>query len=56
QGEKPEKDLGSLACIKPDEKKLDDIHVVQDFPKVFPDDLLGLPHVREVEFSIDLIP
>ncbi|GJX72966.1 hypothetical protein Tco_0311561 [Tanacetum coccineum] len=28
QGEKPEKDLGSLACIKADKKKLDDIHVV----------------------------
>ncbi|GJZ34361.1 putative reverse transcriptase domain-containing protein [Tanacetum coccineum] len=26
QGEKPEKDLGSLACIKADKKKLDDIH------------------------------
>ncbi|GKG38106.1 hypothetical protein Tco_0457329, partial [Tanacetum coccineum] len=24
QGEKPEKDLGSLACIKADKKKLDD--------------------------------
>ncbi|GJV86054.1 putative reverse transcriptase domain-containing protein, partial [Tanacetum coccineum] len=56
QGEKPEKDLGSLACIKADEKKLDDIRVVRDFPEVFPDDLLGLPHVREVEFRIDLIP
>ncbi|GJZ59479.1 putative reverse transcriptase domain-containing protein [Tanacetum coccineum] len=54
QGEKPEKDLGSLACIKADKKKLDDIRVVQDFPEVFPDDLLGLPHVREVEFRIDL--
>ncbi|GJT20097.1 putative reverse transcriptase domain-containing protein [Tanacetum coccineum] len=56
QGERPEKDLGSLACIKADEKKLDDIRIVRDFPKVFPDDLLGLPHVREVEFRIDLIP
>ncbi|GJX19929.1 putative reverse transcriptase domain-containing protein [Tanacetum coccineum] len=56
QGERPEKDLGSLACIKADEKKLDDIRVVRDFPEVFPDDLLGLPHVREVEFRIDLIP
>ncbi|GJW03630.1 hypothetical protein Tco_1562486 [Tanacetum coccineum] len=56
QGEKPEKDLGSLACIKADKKKLDDIRVVQDFPEVFPDDLLGLPHVREVEFHINLIP
>ncbi|GJV28832.1 putative reverse transcriptase domain-containing protein [Tanacetum coccineum] len=56
QGEKPKKDLGSLACIKADKKKLDDIRVVRDFPEVFPDDLLGLPHVREVEFRIDLIP
>ncbi|GJT70418.1 putative reverse transcriptase domain-containing protein [Tanacetum coccineum] len=56
QGERPEKDPGSLACIKADEKKLDDIRVVRDFPEVFPDDLLGLPHVREVEFRIDLIP
>ncbi|GJS64992.1 putative reverse transcriptase domain-containing protein [Tanacetum coccineum] len=56
QGERPEKDLGSLACIKADEKKLDDIRVVHGFPEVFPDDLLGLPHEREVEFRIDLIP
>ncbi|GKA99291.1 putative reverse transcriptase domain-containing protein [Tanacetum coccineum] len=56
QGERPEKDLRSLACIKADEKKLDDIRVVRDFPEVFPDDLLGLPLVREIEFRIDLIP
>ncbi|GJT10787.1 putative reverse transcriptase domain-containing protein [Tanacetum coccineum] len=56
QGERPKKDLGSLACIKADEKKLDDIRVVRDFPEVFPDDLLGLPLVREIEFRIDLIP
>ncbi|GJV25565.1 putative reverse transcriptase domain-containing protein [Tanacetum coccineum] len=43
QGERPKKDPGSLACIKADEKKLDDIRVVQDFPEVFPDDLSGLP-------------
>ncbi|GJT73069.1 putative reverse transcriptase domain-containing protein [Tanacetum coccineum] len=56
QGERPEKDPGSLACIKADEKKLDDIRVVRDFPKVFPDDLSCLPPVREIEFRIDLIP
>ncbi|GJR87273.1 putative reverse transcriptase domain-containing protein [Tanacetum coccineum] len=56
QGERPEKDPGSLACIKDDEKKLDDIRVVQDFPEVFPDDLSGLPLVREIEFRVDLIP
>ncbi|GJT51156.1 hypothetical protein Tco_0977313 [Tanacetum coccineum] len=37
--------------------KLDDIiRIVRDFPLVFPDDLLGLPLVREIEFRIDLIP
>ncbi|GJV64582.1 putative reverse transcriptase domain-containing protein [Tanacetum coccineum] len=56
QGERPEKDPGLLACIKADEKKLDDIRVVRDFPEVFPDDLSGLPPVREIEFCIDLIP
>ncbi|GJT71003.1 putative reverse transcriptase domain-containing protein [Tanacetum coccineum] len=56
QGERPEKNPGSLACIKADEKKLDDIRVVRDFPEVFPDDLSGLPPVREIEFRIDLIP
>ncbi|GJX62940.1 putative reverse transcriptase domain-containing protein [Tanacetum coccineum] len=33
QGERPEKDLRSLACIKADEKKLDDIRVVRDYPE-----------------------
>ncbi|GJR41176.1 putative reverse transcriptase domain-containing protein [Tanacetum coccineum] len=41
QGERPKKDPGSLACIKADKKKLDDIRVVRDFP--------------EIEFRIDLI-
>ncbi|GKC86822.1 putative reverse transcriptase domain-containing protein, partial [Tanacetum coccineum] len=56
QGERPEKDPRSLACIKADEKKLDDIRVIRDFPEVFPDDLSGLPPVREIEFRIGLIP
>nr|GFA86253.1 reverse transcriptase domain-containing protein [Tanacetum cinerariifolium] len=56
QGERPEKDPGSLACIKADKKKLDDIRIIQDFPEIFLDDLSGLPLVREIEFRIDLIP
>ncbi|GJX32024.1 hypothetical protein Tco_0241879 [Tanacetum coccineum] len=56
QGERPEKDPGSLACIKADEKKLDDIQIVRDFSEVFPDDLSGLPPVRKLEFRVDLIP
>nr|GEZ51583.1 putative reverse transcriptase domain-containing protein [Tanacetum cinerariifolium] len=54
-GEKPKKDPKSLSCIKADEVRLDNIHTVCDFPEVFPDDLTGLPPVREIEFHIDLI-
>nr|GFD56563.1 reverse transcriptase domain-containing protein [Tanacetum cinerariifolium] len=45
----------SLSYIKVDEKKLKDIPIVCDFPEVFPDTLLGLPRVHEIEFRIDLI-
>nr|GEW79894.1 reverse transcriptase domain-containing protein [Tanacetum cinerariifolium] len=30
--------------------------VIRDYPEVFPEDLLGLPPARPVEFQIDLIP
>ncbi|XP_073014556.1 uncharacterized protein [Primulina eburnea] len=33
-----------------------DVPVVRDFSDVFPDDVSGRPPVREVEFSIDLMP
>ena len=29
---------------------------MREFPDVFPEDLLGLPPDREIEFSIDLLP
>ncbi|KAL8123995.1 hypothetical protein AgCh_011844 [Apium graveolens] len=35
---------------------LEVIPVVNEFPDVFPDDLLGLPPDREIEFAIDLAP
>nr|GEU96942.1 putative reverse transcriptase domain-containing protein [Tanacetum cinerariifolium] len=41
---------------KSDEKRLEDIPVVREFPDVFPEDLPGLPPIRQVEFQIDLIP
>ncbi|GKF43068.1 putative reverse transcriptase domain-containing protein, partial [Tanacetum coccineum] len=37
-------------------KRLEDVPIVQDFPKVFLEDLSGLPPTRQVEFQIDLIP
>ncbi|GKE47051.1 putative reverse transcriptase domain-containing protein [Tanacetum coccineum] len=41
---------------KSDEKRLEDIQVVREFTEIFPEDLPGLPSVRQVEFQIDLIP
>nr|GEW82932.1 reverse transcriptase domain-containing protein [Tanacetum cinerariifolium] len=39
-----------------DEKRIEDIIVVREFPDVFPEDLPGLPLIRQVEFQINLIP
>ncbi|GKE04108.1 putative reverse transcriptase domain-containing protein, partial [Tanacetum coccineum] len=41
---------------KSEEKRLEDVPIVQDFPDVFPEDLPGLPPTRQVEFRIDLVP
>ncbi|GJV66561.1 putative reverse transcriptase domain-containing protein [Tanacetum coccineum] len=42
--------------VKIDEPRICDIPVVRDFTNVFPEDLLGLPPQRQVEFHIDLVP
>ena len=36
--------------------RLEDIPVVREFPDVFPDDLLGLPPDKEIDFQIELAP
>nr|GEX29271.1 putative reverse transcriptase domain-containing protein [Tanacetum cinerariifolium] len=41
---------------KSDEKRLENIPVVREFPDVFLEELPGLPPVRKVEFQIDLTP
>ncbi|GJS72650.1 reverse transcriptase domain-containing protein [Tanacetum coccineum] len=41
---------------KSKEKRLEDVPTVLDFPEVFPEDLPGLPPIRQVEFQIDLVP
>ncbi|GJU18753.1 putative reverse transcriptase domain-containing protein [Tanacetum coccineum] len=40
---------------KSERKQIKDVPIVRDFPKVFPEDLPGLPPARPVEFQIDLI-
>ena len=48
-----------LACVVDAEKvepSLLYIPIVYDYPNVFPEELLGLPPQREIEFSIDIVP
>ncbi|GKF42013.1 hypothetical protein Tco_0125355 [Tanacetum coccineum] len=40
---------------KSKEKRLEDVPIVREFLKVFPEDLPGLPPARQVEFQIDLV-
>nr|GEU54020.1 hypothetical protein [Tanacetum cinerariifolium] len=50
---------GFLATIHDTTSDVPSIHdqpIVSEFPDVFPDELPGIPPVREVEFSIELIP
>jgi hypothetical protein len=35
---------------------LEEIRVVQEYPNVFPEDLLGMPPDRDIEFLIELLP
>nr|GEX62588.1 putative reverse transcriptase domain-containing protein [Tanacetum cinerariifolium] len=41
---------------EPAKKQLQDVLVIRNFPKVFPDDLSGLLPPRQMEFRIELIP
>ncbi|GJX99964.1 putative reverse transcriptase domain-containing protein [Tanacetum coccineum] len=41
---------------KSEEKRLEDVPIVRDFPVVFPEDLAGIPPTQNVEFQIDLVP
>ncbi|GKB34958.1 reverse transcriptase domain-containing protein [Tanacetum coccineum] len=55
-GEKPEEKVRQLMSARTKEQKQEEIIVVKDFPEVIPDDLSGLPPVREIEFRIELVP
>ncbi|GJX64622.1 putative reverse transcriptase domain-containing protein [Tanacetum coccineum] len=56
QGERTLVAAKALMNDKIDEPRISDIPVVRDFNEVFPEDLLGLPSQRQVEFRIDLVP
>jgi len=48
--------LCHVVNTKDAKSSLEDIPVVREFPDVFPDEILGTPPLREVEFCIDLTP
>ena len=48
--------LAYMVDIGKEGNLVDEIPIVREFPDVFPDDIVGLPPDREVEFTIDLIP
>lgn len=45
-----------IATIEQRRPRLANILIICDFTDVFPDEVLGLPTAREVEFTIDLVP
>nr|GEV41257.1 hypothetical protein [Tanacetum cinerariifolium] len=55
-GERPKEKVRFLMSAKTSDKKEEEIVMVRDFPKVFLDDLFGLPPIQEIEFHIELIP
>ncbi|GKG38288.1 hypothetical protein Tco_0457511, partial [Tanacetum coccineum] len=40
---------------KSEEKRLEDVPNVRDFPEVFPEYFPGLPPIQQVEFQIDFV-
>ncbi|XP_017635689.1 uncharacterized protein LOC108477688 [Gossypium arboreum] len=48
--------LAYVLNTKMSESKLESVLSVYEFPDVFPEELPGLPPIREVEFAIDLLP
>ncbi|GKE40812.1 putative reverse transcriptase domain-containing protein, partial [Tanacetum coccineum] len=55
-GERPEEKARLLMSVKASDKKQKEIVVVRDFPKVFLDDLSGLPPLREIELIPGAVP
>ncbi|KAA3473766.1 DNA/RNA polymerases superfamily protein [Gossypium australe] len=48
--------LAYVLDTKVSESKNESVPVVYEYPDVFPEELPGLPPIREVEFAIELIP
>ncbi|GJX98432.1 putative reverse transcriptase domain-containing protein [Tanacetum coccineum] len=47
--------LAHVTESKLEEKRMEDVPLIRDFPEVFPEKFPGLPPLRQVEFRIDLV-
>ncbi|GKD42000.1 putative reverse transcriptase domain-containing protein, partial [Tanacetum coccineum] len=47
--------LAHVTENKSKEKRMEDVPIIRNFPKVFPEEFPGLPSPRQVEFRIDLV-
>ncbi|GJY49688.1 putative reverse transcriptase domain-containing protein [Tanacetum coccineum] len=60
QGDKSDKEkkstLSIISCKKAHKYMDKDVPTIRDFLEFFPEDLPGLPLIRQVEFQIDLVP
>ena len=48
--------LCHISQVEKKEEDPKDISVVSEFLDVFPDEILGMPPEREIDFAIDLVP
>lgn len=48
--------LAYVLDIKVSESKIESLPVVCEYLDVFPEELLGLPPIKEVKFAIGLVP
>jgi hypothetical protein len=53
---KPTNTKGKTVVNHLEEKPLENIKVVCEYPDVFPEELPGMPPDRDIEFSIELLP
>ena len=45
-----------LEATKNETPRLEDSHVLQEFRDIFPDEILGIPPKRDIDFTIELVP
>ena len=48
--------MASVVDTLVEEVRVSTVPVLRDFPDVFPDELPGLPPVRQIDFRIELLP